>query len=872
MDFSLIEKKWQTKWEEGKAFAVSEKGKKFYCLEMFPYPSGSGLHMGHALNYTIGDIYARYKRMCGYSVLYPMGYDSFGLPAENAAIKAGGHPKTFTHEAIRNFIRQQKDLGLSYDWSRMLSTCEPEYYRWNQYLFLQFYKHGLVYRKKAPVNWCPLCDTVLANEQVHNGKCWRHKEIDVETKELEQWFLQTTKYADELYESIDALDWPDRIKVMQKNWIGKSEGLEIDFSLENSATVLTAYTTRCDTVYSVTFLVLAPEHLLCKKLVEGTEYEREYHSLLEKIKKQSSLERTAESEEKFGCFLGNYALHPLTGERLPIYAADFVLLYGTGIVMADAHDQRDYDFALKYKIPLKFVISPDGNPFDVLSYGKAFLDDGILFDSGKFSGMYNRDALAKIADFLVEEGCARKVTHYKLRDWLISRQRYWGTPIPFVYCASCGLVPLPEDQLPVLLPEDVTFGKGNPLLTNYSFVHTHCPSCGGKARRETDTMDTFFDSSWYFLRYCDPQNEREAFDSKKVRFWMPVDQYIGGAEHACMHLIYARFFTKALRDLGYLSFDEPFTRLFNQGMLHGDDGFVMSKSRGNVVLPEEISQKYGIDTARLFLVSVASPDKDVQWSDQGIEGTYRFTKKVMQYFEKINFKETDKRNLSKLHKLIRDLTKDIEEMKYNLVIIKLRDFFDNLNSTSLSREDMKKFVQLLSPFAPHLSEELWEKLGGKGFCSLSSWPQANISLIDENLEYEERFLEDTRKDIYTLLKLVKKDPQRIVLFVSPSWKYAFFKHFKEVFKDDREIGSLIVKTVIKGHEKEIAQLIPRLLKDSSKIPEYLLGVTREFSVLDAAKSSLSKEFGVLVEVYKADDVKENKAQMAMPGKVSIFIL
>ncbi|MEK6839620.1 MAG: leucine--tRNA ligase, partial [Nanoarchaeota archaeon] len=606
-----IEKKWQKRWEEKKAFVVKDnpKEKKFYVLEMFPYPSGSGLHMGHAFNYTIGDIYARFKRMQGFNVLYPMGYDAFGLPAENAAIKEKTHPKPYTEKAINNFIKQQKSLGLSYDWTRMLKTCDPEYYKWNQFFFLKFLEKGLAYRKKASVNWCPKCTTVLANEQVHNGTCWRHTDTGVEEKQLEQWFFKITDYADELLKDIDTLKWPERIKSMQKHWIGKSHGIDIWFKLENENKIISTFTTRCDTIYSVTFLAVAPESPLIKELTSGTKYEKEAQEFLNKIKKQSLADRTNEAKEKEGFFTGKYAINPSNNRKIPIYIANFALMYGSGVVMCDAHDKRDFAFAKKYNIPLVFVISKDGKPQDAMKAKEAYIDNGLLFDSGKFSGMSNMEALPKIADWLEKEKYGKKTINFKLRDWLISRQRYWGTPIPVIYCDACGIVPVPEKDLPVLLPEKVTFGKGNPLETNEQFVKVKCPTCKKPARRETDTMDTFVDSSWYYLRYADSKNNKMPFDKKIASYWMPVDQYIGGAEHATMHLIYARFFTKVLRDLGYVKIDEPFPKLFNQGMLH-KDGFVMSKSRGNVVLPEQVSEQYGIDTARFFLVSLATPDKD----------------------------------------------------------------------------------------------------------------------------------------------------------------------------------------------------------------------------------------------------------------------
>ena len=769
--FKKIEKKWQEKWEKKKVFEVKEGKKKFYVLEMFPYPSSQGLHMGHAFNYTIGDIYARFKRMKDFNVLYPMGYDSFGLPAENAAIQAKIHPKKFTEKAIQNFIKQQKSLGLSYDWNRIISTCEPEYYRWNQYFFLKFLEKGLIYRKKAPVNFCRKCDTVLANEQVHNGRCWRHKDVDVETKQLEQWFIKTTKYADELLK-VDKLDWPKRIKIMQKNWIGKSYGTEILFEINNEKWKI--FTTRPDTIYGVTFMVISVQHERLMELVSEKE-KKNVEKFLKNIKKMND-----EDLGKEGVFTGSYAINPLTNEKVPVYAGNFVLAdYGSGMVMAvPAHDQRDFEFAKKYKIHIKIVIQPESNDIPTEKISKAFVGDGKLVNSGKFSGMNNRDAIEKITRYLQENKLGKKDIQYKLKDWLISRQRYWGTPIPVVYCEECGVVPVPEKELPVRLPEKVKFGKGNPLETNKIFLEVKCYKCGGKAKRETDTMDTFFDSSWYFLRYCDSKNNKEPFEKKKIEYWMPVDQYIGGAEHACMHLIYARFFVKALRDLGFLKFDEPFLRLFNQGMLHGSDGYVMSKSRGNVVLPEEVSKEYGIDTARLFLVSVVNPDKDIEWNSKGIEGSLRFVNKVVNYFWTLKFGKSSRKVESKLNKGIKEITECIDEFRYNVAVIKLRELFDVFVDEKVSKRDGEMFLKLFSVFCPHIAEELWEKIGNKGFISLEKWPVADEKKVDEKLEKEEEMLENLVSDINNVLKIVKSknvEVSKVFVYVLPKEKEVYNK-------------------------------------------------------------------------------------------------
>ena len=766
MDLNKISKKWQKRWEEKKAFAVKEdpKKKKFFCCDFFPYPSGSGLHMGHAFNYTVGDIYARFKRMQGFNVLYPMGYDSFGLPAENAAIKEKQHPKTYTEKAIKNFVIQQKALGLSYDWTRMLKTSDPEYYRWNQYFFLKFYEKGLIYRKKASVNWCPRCTTVLANEQVHSGKCWRHSDTDVEVKQLEQWFIKTTEYADELLKEIDKLDWPERIKIMQRNWIGKSQGTMAKFKLKETKEFLEIFTTRIDTIFSVTFLVMAPDHPKALELVKGTQYEKPAMEFIKKITRTSEKVDIA----KEGFFTGRYAINPATGKEIPIYLANFVVMeYGTGIVMADAHDQRDYEFAKKYNIPLIKVLKPkDGSEWNE---DLAFEGFGILYNSEEFNGLTSEEAIHKIRVWLEKKGLARKATQYKLRDWLISRQRYWGTPIPMIHCKDCGIVPVPEKDLPVLLPEKITFGKGNPLETNEKFINVKCPKCKKPAKRETDTMDTFFDSSWYFLRYIDNKNKKHPFDKKKASYWMPVDQYIGGAEHATMHLIYARFFTKVLRDLGYVSVSEPFPKLFNQGMLH-KNGFVMSKSRGNVVSPEEVSKEYGIDTARFFLVSLAAPDKDREWTDTGISGSARFITKVMDYFKSVKISKSSDKTQHYINKSIKEVTEAIEKFQYHIATIKIREIFDHIG-TEISKDDLQSIIKLLSPFCPHLAEELWEKTGNKEFVSLSSWPIADSKKINDQFDKQDQMTNQLITDITNISNLIKekqgKEANKIYLYVLP---------------------------------------------------------------------------------------------------------
>ena len=883
VDFKGIAKKWQKKWEEKKIFRVKEgKKKKFYNLEMFPYPSsGAGLHMGHVRNYSMGDAYARYKRMQGFNVLYPTGYDSFGLPAENAAIKSKSHPKLFTEQAIKNIIKQQKELGLSYDWDRMIVTCYPEYYKWNQWFFLKFLEKGLAYRKKAPINWCPSCKTVLANEQVVAGRCWRC-ESAVEIKQLEQWFLKITDYAEELLKDLGKLKgWPEKIKIMQENWIGKSHGTMVDFRLKDTNEILPIFTTRPDTLYGVTLMVFAPEHPKVLELVKGTEYEEKVKKFISKVVIEDRFSRSAIDDEKEGMFIGKYAINPLTNEEIPIYIANFVLLeYGTGFIMAvPTHDQRDFEFAKKYNIPLRVVINPHDYELNVDKMSRAYLGDGVLVNSGQFNGMNNIESIEAITDYLEKKRLGKRVVQYKLRDWLISRQRYWGTPIPVVYCDKCGVVAVPEKDLPVLLPANIKFtGGGNPLTRCDGFVNTKCPKCKGKARRETDTMDTFFDSCWYFLRFCSPKYNKGAFDKKSVKYWMPVDQYIGGAEHAVMHLLYARFFVKVLRDLKLLNFDEPFTKLFNQGIVY-KDGHKMSKSFGNIVTPQEISDRYGIDTARLFLLFIASPDKELEWSDKGVEGSFRFLKKVYGLLDKYKSvsSEKDKNLISKTNKLIADVTDEIEQFRFNAAIVDLMEYVNYLyevrenTSKKVFEDSVKKLCLLMSPFTPHLCEEIWSKLNGKGFVSLADWPKSDKSKIDFKLEMSEELVKRTLDDINAILKLIKSKPKEIQIFVSAKWKYDLFKKLKKELEKTRDFKKIIGKVMVKEYGNEISKIVQSVIKDSSKIPELVVEQGVEFKALSENKDIFEKTFGCKCDVIKAENSIDNKAKNAMPNKPGVLV-
>ncbi len=774
-----VELKWQAVWAQSDLYRSDPDARpKFYSLEMFPYPSGR-IHMGHVRNYAIGDVIARYKRMRGFNVLHPMGWDAFGLPAENAAIKEGVHPARWTHDNIAYMKKQLIRLGLSYDWSREVATCEPEYYRWNQWFFLKMFEKGLAYRKASFVNWCPSCATVLANEQVIDGRCWRCESVVVQ-KELEQWFLRITAYEDELLAALENLSgWPEKVRVMQKNWIGRSEGLEISFPVEGSRDEILVFTTRADTLFGAKFVCLAPKHPMAEKFFEaGNKAGRE---ALEKIR-----EHYGKMEEKHGLFTGHYAINPVNDERIPIYVANFVLMeYGTGAIMSvPAHDQRDFEFAQKYGLPLKTVIRlGDAKEAQALPEG-AFEDDGVLVESGPFSGLSSAEARRKISEYIEAKARGRRVINYRLRDWGISRQRYWGTPIPMIYCQRCGVVPVPEKDLPVVLPEDVRFtGKGgSPLAEAEDFINVSCPSCGGRARRETDTMDTFVDSSWYYARYCSKAGGT-ALDKADIAYYMPVDQYVGGVEHAVLHLLYSRFFMRVIRDLGFTPISEPFERLLTQGMVcmetircpeHGwlypfeverdrcsrcgspvERGRTekMSKSKRNIVDPDQLIKTYGADTARLFSLFAAPPERDLEWSEKGVEGAYRFLQRIFNFvYDNLEilkaqapaFKPGEKTQplVRKTHQTIMRVTRDIErEYHFNTAIAAMMELVNAITAFAPSgpedawqlRFAVEKMLLLLAPFCPHMAQELWEALGMASDIHLERWPE-----YDEDAAREEQ--------------------------------------------------------------------------------------------------------------------------------------
>ena len=794
-DFHAIEKHWQKEWKQREVFKADPQAeKRFYVLTMFPYPSGV-LHMGHVINYTLGDIIARYYLLQGYNLLSPMGWDSFGLPAENAAIRTGTHPQPFTEKNIEKMTAQMQRAGWGYDWTREIATSHEDYYRWTQWLFLQFYKQDMAVKKTAPVNWCEPCGTVLANEQVHEGKCERCG-TQVEQKDMSQWFFAMSRYAQRLLDGHKKLrgNWPDAVLAMQEDWIGRSEGARVDFKVTETGETLSVFTTRPDTLFGVTFMSLAPEHPLIEKLVVGTEHEQRVMPMVKEMRRQGTSERDIAEREKAGVWTGFHVTNPVNGEKVPLWVANFALMsYGTGAVMAvPAHDQRDFEFAQKYDIPIKVVIAPTDHELDPTTMREAYVETGTMLQSGPFDGRNNREAMPDIISWLEKQSFGEKTINYRLRDWLISRQRYWGAPIPIVYCESCGIVPVPEEDLPVRLPHDVQFkeGQGNPLATSESFVNCKCPKCGAAARRETDTMDTFVDSSWYFLRYCDPHNMQAPFDPDVLQQWMPVDQYIGGIEHATMHLIYARFFTMVLHDMGLLSFEEPFKRLFCQGMVcktayfcethkwlpesdvvgerEGDsikngtcahcgqsvksEMTKISKSKYNVVDPDRMFDRFGADTVRLYMVSDAPPDKMQVWSESGIHGAWRLLTRlwtlVIQQIPTLTPPETpipdtgEEQDIAlrrKTHQCVARVTEAIEGgFQFNTAIARCNELLALFKSSAkdahpaIRRETIEFVIRVLAPIVPHFAEELWNRLGHEKSIFRCGWPKADAEVAREN--------------------------------------------------------------------------------------------------------------------------------------------
>lgn len=931
----VIEEKWQERWKDAGIFEVSvdEEREKFYCLEMYPYPS-SALHIGHLRNYSIGDAFARYKRMRGFNVLYPMGYDAFGLPAENAAIKHGIHPEESTWANIRQIKSQQQRLGLSYDWTRQIQSIDEEYYRWNQWVFLKMLERGLAFQEEAYANWCPSCNTVLANEQVQNGRCWRCS-AQVEQKFLRQWFLKTRAYADDLLYDLDDLAWPEKVKVMQRNWIGRSEGTEIDFAIKDTGETISIFTTRPDTLFGVTFMVFAPEHPLVSQWVQGTEFEADFKAFLKEVMEEDKFKRTAEDAEKKGMFIGKYAINPVNGEEVPIYVGNFVIYeYGAGAVMAvPAHDQRDFEFAKEFDLPVVVVIQPFDFPINGERMTRAYVNDGVLDNSGEFNGLENRIAIKAITEHLEDIGKGRAIINYRLRNWLISRQRYWGTPIPIIYCEKCGTVPVPYENLPVKHPRDVEFtGQGNPLATSETFVNTTCPKCGGPATRETDTMDTFVDSSWYFFRFCDPRSPDLPFRKDILHYWGPVDQYIGGIEHAVMHLLYARFWTKVTRDMGLHEFDEPFRALLTQGMVNKENPFCehcniflptgeydpetkvcgkcgrpyilksakMSKSLGNTVDPIEIVDEYGADTARLFILYGANPEKELEWSDEGVTHAYRVLKRAWHLLtdppakKRVEPHVIDDFIQYQLHLTIRDATGSLEALAIRdalAAIVSLveivKSYAENADvgvDEELFEECRDMLPRLLAPFIPHFAEEVWEIRGhnadGTQFASLESWPEHDEHFITKETKQQWDMYDTLMDDIRNIVKIIRRgNPEEkitgIKLIVAEPWKTTVLKRaLDEVAKGGNPramMKSLMAEPAMRKYGKQVNALLGRVAKNPGKYSVPFPSPDAEVEFLENIKILIHNKYGVPVVVEHETESEVDKRQQAIPGKPAIVL-
>ncbi len=914
-----IEQKWQKRWEEENVHKteMDEEREKYYVLEMFPYPSGS-MHMGHVRNYSLGDAFARYKRMQGYNVLYPMGWDSFGLPAENAAIDRDVSPGEWTMDCINDMRQQLKGFGFSYDWDREVTTCKPEYYRWDQWIFLKMLQEGLAYREEAEVNWCPGCETVLADEQVENGECWRCDSV-VKDKDMKQWKLGITEYSDQLLQDLEQLEgWPNKVRTMQREWIGKSEGANIRFPLKGSGE-LEVFTTRPDTIYGATYMVLAPEHELAEEIGEQKEKVGEY---IQQAKRKGAEER--EEKTKEGVFTGRYAENPMTGEEIPIYVSEFVLTeYGTGAIMAvPAHDQRDWEFAQEHGIEIKPVIEPEeDHDFEQSAYE----EDGEHFDSEEINGLKNEQSIQKIIDVLEEKGLGESDVSYKLRDWLISRQRYWGTPIPVVYCDECGTVPIPEEELPVELPEDVEFTEtGNPVETSDKFIETECPGCGGNAERETDTMDTFINSSWYFLRYCSPDFEEAPFDEEKADYWMNVDQYIGGIEHAVMHLLYARFFTKFLRDQDMLDVDEPFERLLTLGMVnhpaykcpeHGwmypeqiEDGDIcgecgkevevetmkMSKSKNNVVDPLELTEEYGTDTARLFILRASHPEKELDWSSDGVEASKEMLERVdrlVRENKEMLGAEDDGSDLdledrivsTRIERAKEEVTYRMDSYEFNLAINEIDRLLTKLYwyrqrdpKPFIFAHGVETLVKMLEPFAPHLAEDLWqEELGREGFLTNLEWPQPQEDKIDEEAEEVDKYFDRVSSDIREIRELVDGEPEEVKVIQSADWKYKAGEKIKVEIEDGKKDVGAIMNSVLDSDLKQYAQDVNQQVVDAvenpGKFTERFTGKETEEEALQQNKERWKEEFDAEIVIESEESSSEEKSSRAEPGRPAIVM-
>ncbi|WEL22967.1 leucine--tRNA ligase [Candidatus Nanohalovita haloferacivicina] len=911
-----IEEKWQKKWEDAELHkAERTDSEKYYVLEMFPYPSGD-IHMGHVRNFSLGDAPARMKRMQGYDVMHPMGWDAFGLPAENAAIDRDVDPEEWTRDCIDNMRGQLKRLGFSYDWNREVATCDPEYYKWNQWIFQKMLEEGLAYRENSEVNWCPSCETVLADEQVEDGLCWRCDSV-VEQKDMKQWKLGITEYADELLEDLEQLDgWPEKVRKMQHDWIGKSTGAKINFPVKDEGE-LEVFTTRPDTIFGATFMALAPEHELAEEVAEENEDVAEY---IEEAKKKDDEER--EEKSKAGVFTGKYAENPVTGEEIPIYVAEFVLPdYGTGAIMAvPAHDQRDFEFAQEHGIDIQKVVEPEG---DHSFKEEAYEGDGDHVNSGFLDGLDKDDGIEKIIEHLEDEGLGEEDVNYKLRDWLISRQRYWGTPIPVVYCDKCGVVPVPEDDLPVELPEDVEFTEtGNPIETSGTFEHTECPECGGEARRETDTMDTFIGSSWYFLRYISPELDSAPFDVDDANSWMNVDQYIGGIEHAVMHLLYARFFTKFLRDEEMLEEDEPFERLLTLGMVNHpaykcpEDGWLypdevegenicekcgrevevetrkMSKSKHNVVDPTELINENGADTARTFILRASHPTKELDWSEDGVEASREMLQRVFRIVEENEDLLTDEEPgledsdledrivSSRIQRAIEEVTETTENYEFNLAIGEIDKLLTKLYwykqrdaDPAIFSHGVETLIQLIAPYAPHTAEELWEELGHEEFMLDSNWPEVDEQLLDEQAERVDEYFDRVSSDIRDIQEMIDGEASNVKIIQAADWKYQAFTNIIDnlELRDVGDIMSEVLDGELKQHAQDVNQMVVEAVENPGKFEGQFMKKAAETDALGENVRRWAEEFDAEIEVETEDESSEDKASRAEPGRPAIVI-
>ncbi len=924
-DPQKIEKKWQQKWEASNIFTVKEdlkkKKNKYYVLEMYPYPSGEGLHMGHLRNYSIGDVFTRFKRMCGYNILYPMGYDSFGLPAENAAIDQNANPEEWTNANMKLMKEQQKRIGLSYDWSRMIYSHDPNYYKWDQWFFLKMFDRSLAYRQESYVNWCPSCATVLANEQVQSGQCWRCNS-EVEQKFLTQWFLKIKDYAEELLDGLNKVNWPEKVKIMQRNWIGRSEGSIIKFPIVGEDRTIDIFTTRADTLFGATFMVFAPEHPWVKTWVKSTKYEKDFEKFYDEVMRQDKFERTDIEVIKKGMFIGKYTINPMTKEEIPIYIGNFVIFeYGAGAVMAvPAHDQRDFEFAKEYHIPIRIVIQPFDYELNVDKMMRSYEGDGILVNSEEFNGIENQTAMNAITEKLEQIGMGFATINYKLRDWLISRQRYWGCPIPIIYCDDCGIVPVPYEDLPVELPKDVKFtGKGNPLQTSENFIKVICPNCGKQGMRETDTMDTFVDSAWYFFRFMDPISKELPYRKDIVDYWGNVDQYIGGIEHAIMHLLYARFFTKVARDLGLHSFDEPFQRLLTQGMINKAHPYCpkcntftmktdvhdkkckrcgteyilksvkMSKSLGNTVDPLSIMDEYGADAARFFILFGASPESGLEWSDEGVGFANKFIKNTFSMLvdpPEITRKEkTIRDTLVKyiLNKMIKLVTNNFEKISIRDAVNNIIQFTSEFNKyknegvvEEIFEECREKLLLILHPIIPHITEEIWEIIDKKGFISLASWPSYNKELLTLENDFKWKLINNILDDINNIKTVMRKEElDKISIIIADEWKYRFYKLLLSLINETKNQGEIIKtlmqKDYLKPHSKFISQIITKVLKNVGKYPKFTLTTNEEYKFFQDIKSMIMKKYNCEVEILIEKDSNAQKAIQSLPGKPAIII-